>query len=41
MEERRKWYNEEVGGATDEEEAELTGICSDSMNFEYYIIMEC
>ena len=27
MEERRKWYNEEVGGASDEEEAELTGMC--------------
>ena len=25
MEEKRKFYNEEVGGETDEEEAELTG----------------
>lgn len=25
LEEKRRWYNEEVGGATDEEEAELTG----------------
>jgi hypothetical protein len=34
MEERRKWYNEEVGGATDEEEAELTG-----MSFAIYMYM--
>ena len=26
LEERRKWYSEEVGGASDEEEAELTGM---------------
>ena len=26
MEEKRKWYSEEMGGETDEEEAELTGI---------------
>ena len=33
MEERRKWYNEEVGGASDEEEAELTGMNFDNVKY--------
>ena len=31
LEEKRRWYNEEVGGETDEEEAELTGMSFDNV----------